>query len=119
MTIVDSITSLTAKIVTDFSAGAYGSLSKDIGSGFNQLGDLLQTFVGFQAGPGDADDAAKIEKAVADGKACCEAHKAKCMATPTEAGAIDPVKLLSAFQLFLTALSSIWAIFKQPVPAAA
>lgn len=121
MSLISDITDLTEKVVADFESGSYASLAKDVSDGFGKLSDFLHTFVGFQAKPGDfsAEDDAKVQKAVADGMACCTKHKAKCFAAAGATAGFDPSVWLTRFQLLLNTLAALWATLKPtPVPAA-
>jgi len=109
MSALTDFLSLGDRIVSDFSAGRYASLSRDIGDGFARLGDVLETFFGLQASDTPDADGASVAAFLARGRACCRVESGL--------GAVagfDPSRYLAALTLLLDTLETLWKLFNKP-----
>src|SRR3990172_3773410 len=110
MSALTDFLSLGDRIVSDFSAGRYASLSRDIGDGFARLGDVLQTFFGLQVSECTDADGASVAAFLARGRDCCANR-------PMTAVGFDPSRYLAALTLLLDTLEKLWSMFRSPPPA--
>jgi len=111
---LSDITDLGNKIMADFAAGKYASLSRDVGNGFNLVGDLLQSFFGFQGTP-PTDDTKAAAKFTADCQQFVATQKSKTFA-PADVGGLDPSRILGAIEALFAAFTTIWTLFHPKTP---